>query len=212
MGSKTTRYIIYGILFLNLVAIIACVKMGLSFEDVSFLFQEREAITFLSALQLGFMSVLSVCIYAVKRSLHKENKNYLKLLKVWLISFILFAFATADEFFMIHEGIDGDIATFFFGMRENLHLDGITLALYGFVALFLFFKFKTEILKYKDAVKLFVIGGFFYLLSMALDLGSIDQFQIILEESSKLISIGFLFSGFVAIFSSVIKELDSTIY
>jgi hypothetical protein len=204
-----TRYIIPGIILLNYVAVNAGVRLGLSFEDVSLLFQERQAMTFVSALQLGIISVLSVCIYAIKRLLYKGDARRLRLGKVWIISFFLFAFAAMDEFFMIHEGIDGDIATFFWGIKENPHLDGLTLALYGAVALALFFKFKSEILRHRAALPLFITGGFFFILSIGLDLKTVEQFKLILEESSKLFAVGFLLSGYVVVFHNAIKELES---
>ena len=208
MKLKPHIYIAIVVILLNYMAINACVYMGQSFRDVSFLFQEREAITFLSALQLGFISIFSLFLYILKRILYKGNKANLKKCRIWLVSFIIFAFATADEYFMLHEGIDGDIATYLFGIKDNPHLDGFTLALYGVAALLLFLKFKDEILKYKGALVFFGIGGAFFLLSLLLDIGSIDQFQIILEESAKLLAVGFLFSGYITIFSDAVREIE----
>lgn len=202
------KYIIPGIILVNFTAIMACVHMGRSFDDVSLLFQERQAITFLSGIQLAIISILSLCIYTIKRLLYKGDAGHLRMAKVWLLGFVVFAFAVADEFFMIHEGIDGGIATIFWGIRENLNLDGITLALYGVVAVLLFFKFKNELLRYRDAIFLFCAGGAFFLLSIGLDLRTVEQFKLVLEESSKVFAVGFLLSGFAAIFYNVLKELE----
>lgn len=193
-------------------AVLLAIELGLPCEDIAFFFQERETITFLSALQLAVVSMLSLFIYLIKRLLDRDNVQDFKMAKIWLISFLLFAFATADEYFMIHEGIDGEIASFFFGITRNLHLDGVTLGLYGVLALFLFFKFKKEILQHKDAVFLFCVCGFFFLLSICLDIGSTYQFRITLEESFKLMAVGFLLSGYVSIFSEVMRDLTARVH
>lgn len=201
-----------GIILVNFVGILLAIEMGLPFDDVAFFFQERETVTFFSALQLAIVSMLSLFVYLIKKLLNRENARSLKMARIWLISFLVFAFATADEYLMAHEGIDGEIASFFFGVTKNLHLDGITLGLYGVLALFLFFKFKKEILKYKDAVFLFCVCGFFFLISICLDIGSTYQFRIVLEESFKLMAVGFLLSGYVSIFLEVMQDLTARVH
>ena len=155
MSTKACWWLISGIILVNLISIIACIPLGISAGNISLFFQERQSITFLSALQLALISALSIFVYIIKQLLNKNNIRNLKMSKIWLISSFVFAFATADEYFMIHEGVDGGIFTFFFGITENPNLDGIVLGLYGVVALFIFFRFKEEILKYKHAIFLF---------------------------------------------------------
>jgi len=211
MRERITRYIIYLILLINICAVISCVHMGAATEDVSFLFQEREAITFLSGLQLGFISILSLLLYFLKSVSYKAMPDRKKSVQIWLFSFALFALATSDELFMMHEGIDGDISTFFFNLTNNPHLDGIVLSLYAVVGLFLFAKFRDEIFRHKTSIRLFLTGGLFFLMSIILDLKSVDKFRIVLEESAKIIAISFLLSGFVVIMSDHIAEIDHMI-
>ena len=102
--GQVYKYVILGIIVLNFTAIIACVNMGAGMEDVSFLFQERQAITFLSALELAIMGLLSLFVYLIKRLLYEGDARNLRPIKIWLLGFVLFAFASADEYFMMHEG------------------------------------------------------------------------------------------------------------
>jgi len=205
--QKTIKWIITGIISLNIIAIIASFFMGRSMNDVSFFFQERQAITFLSAMQLAIAAVISIIVYSMKRIFSEKPFSFKAQISIWFIGFFVLAFAVADEYFMIHEGIDGDIMTFFFGIKDNPQLDGITLALYGVGAFLLFLKFKFEILKYKKAIGFFVLCGIFFLTSITLDLKNVDAFQIFLEESAKLIAVSCLLSGFVCLVNDVMHEL-----
>lgn len=202
------KKIFWIVILLNYFAINYCIFSGFGFEDVSFLFQEHQPITFISALQLALTSFVALFIYILGRMIYKKDAGHLKLIRIWAISAAVFAFAVIDEYFMLHEGIDGNIATAFFGITKNPHLDGLTLSLYGVVALFLFFRFKEEVLKYKEALLLFVIGGFFFLASITLDIKSTEQFRIILEESAKIIAVGFLFLGHVSILIEHLRKVD----
>ena len=205
------RIIFWLVLLSNYFAINYCVFIGMQFEDVSFLFQENQAITFLSALQLAITSLLALLIYVLGKIIYKKNIERLKTIRVWILSSVIFAFSVLDEYFMIHEGVDGSIATLFFGIKENPHLDGLTLSLYGIVALIIFFRFRQEILRYKKAFRLFCVGAFFFLLTIALDIKSVDSFRVVLEESSKLIAVSFLLLGHIRVFMENLKSLDRQI-
>ncbi len=191
------KKIFWIVILVNYFAINYCVFSGAAFDDVSFLFQERQAITFLSAFQLGLTALVALFIYILGRMIYKKDLGRLKLIRIWAISAAVFIFAVIDEYFMLHEGIDGDIATAFFGITKNPHLDGVVLSLYGVAAVFLFFRFKEEILRYKDALLLFLAGGIFFLVSIMFDIKSTEQFRIILEESAKLIAVAFFFLGHI---------------
>lgn len=205
------KRIFWIVILLNYAAINYCVFSGPGFAEVSFLFQERQAITFISALELALTAFVALFIYILGRMVYAKNRKRLKLTRIWAISAAVFAFAVIDEYFMLHEGIDGDIATAFFGITENPHLDGVILGLYAVAALFLLFRFKGEVLRYKDAFLLFLIGGFFFLVSIALDIKSTEQFRIILEESAKLIAIGFLFLGHVLILIETLGKVEESL-
>ena len=184
------------------------VFVGTRFNNISFFFQEREVVTFFSALQLALTSCLAIYIYTIGKALYKKNATHLKEIKVWLVSAAVFAFCAIDEYFMIHEGIDGGIATIFLGKTDNPHLDGLTLAVYLVVALFVFLKFRKEILKHRRAFGLFSMGGFFFLLSIILDIRSISDFRIILEESAKLMAVAFLFLGHISVLRDYMEMLE----
>ena len=202
------KIIFWLVILLNCLAIVGSIFMGLDEGDISFFFQERQTATFLSALQLALISFMALLIYVLGRIIYKKEPGNLKLIRIWIISAAVFTFAVIDEYFMLHEGIDGNIATAFFGITENPHLDGLTLSLYGIVAIFLFFRFKEEILKYRQALLLFVIGGFFFLASITLDIKSTEKLRIVLEESAKLIAVGFLLLGHVSVLIEHLRKVD----
>jgi len=202
------KIIFWLVILLNCLAIVGSIFMGLDEGDISFFFQERQTATFLSALQLALISFMALLIYVLGRIIYKKEPGNLKLIRIWIISAAVFTFAVIDEYFMLHEGIDGNIATAFFGITENPHLDGLTLSLYGIVAIFLFFRFKEEILKYRQALLLFVIGGFFFLASITLDIKSTEKLRIVLEESAKLIAVAFLLLGHVSVLIENLRKVD----
>ncbi|UCD55125.1 MAG: hypothetical protein JSV93_06355 [Candidatus Omnitrophota bacterium] len=195
------------VILLNCLAIVGSIFMGLNLGDVSFFFQERQSATFVSALQLALTSFMALFIYILGRMIYKKEPENLKLIRIWIISAAIFSFAVIDEYFMLHEGIDGDIATAFFGITENPHLDGLTLSLYGVVAIFLFFRFKEELLKHRPALSLFAIGGLFFLASITLDIKSTEQFRIVLEESAKLIAVAFIFLGHASVLIENLRKV-----
>ena len=196
------------IILFNYSVINFSVFIGTRFEYVSFFFQEREVVTFVSAVQLALTSCLAICVYAIGKVLYKKNASHLKEMKVWLVSALVFGFCALDEYFMMHEGIDGGIATIFLGKTDNPHLDGLTLAVYLVIALFVFLKFRKEILKHKRAFGLFCMGGFLFLLSIILDIKSINSFRIILEESAKLMAVAFFFLGHISVLSDYLEMLE----
>jgi len=172
-----------------------------------FLFQERQAVTFISALQLALTACLAVFIFILGRLLYEKSKDRLRDVSVWAISAGIFIFCMIDEYFMLHEGIDGDIATAFFGITENPHLDGLTLSLYLVGALVVFLKFKKEILRHKEAFQIFCMGALFFLCSILLDLKSEAAFKIVLEESMKLFAVSCMFMGHASVLGDYINEM-----
>ena len=198
-------------LLVNYGAVYYCVFAGPGFGDVSFLFQERQAITFLSSLQLALISFVSMMTFIIGRIIYRDNKRPLKDINVWFASSIVFGFCVIDEYFMVHEGIDGGLATIFFGITKNLHLDGITLFIYLIGALIIFLKFKDEILRDKRAFLLFCVGAGLFLLSILLDIKSTDAFQIILEETAKLFAVTFMLLAHVSVFIGYVDKLDKIV-
>lgn len=196
------------VILINYTAINIALYLGVKAGNVALLFEECQPITFLSSLQLISISYLALFTYIIGRVLHSQDAYKTKQIKIWLFSAILFAFCTIDEYFMLHEGIDGDIATIFFGIKRNPHLDGLTLGIYLLIAGLLFLKFKEEILKYKDAVILFCVAGVFFIFSIALDLKSVDRFKIVLEETSKLVSVMLILLGHINIFIENVATFD----
>ncbi|MBD3380233.1 MAG: hypothetical protein GF408_07215 [Candidatus Omnitrophica bacterium] len=211
MDKKLFWTVFAGIMLMNYGAIHGSIALGLGEGNVSYFFQERETVTFLSSLQLALAGLSSVFIYSLRKITYRNNATALSKSRIWLIAFFLLALASADEFFMLHEGIDGGIVTWVFGDTANPHLDGLTLSLYGMAALWLFYRFRDEIVKYKSAMTLFFICGILFLVSITLDLRSVDHFRIVLEESFKLSAVGFLLSGFISILLTVYEDLKKTV-
>ena len=196
------------VIAVNYLFINYCVFVSRGLDDVSFYFQERQAITFLSAVQLALTSLLAIVIYTIGKVVYKKDTASLKQLGVWAVSAFVFLLCTFDEYFMLHEGIDGDIATIFFGTTANPHMDGLTLGLYLVAAIFVFLKFKDEVLRHKNAFILFCAGAFFFLVSISLDVKASSNFRIVLEESAKLTAVAFLFLGHVSVFMDYKDKLD----
>jgi hypothetical protein len=203
------KRIFWIVVIVNYFAINYCVSSGAGLGDVSLLFQEHQPITFVSAFQLGLTALIALFIFILGRMLYKKEPGRLRLIKIWAISAAVFTFAVIDEYFMVHEGIDGGIATLFFGITENPHLDGVVLGLYGVGALFLFFSFREEIFRYKGALLLFLVGGVFFLVSIMLDIGSTEEFRIVMEESAKLIAVAFFLLGHVSILIEHLRKVDA---
>jgi hypothetical protein len=196
------------IILANYAAINLSVVDGFHQGDISLRFQERQAITFISALQLALTAMTAFFTYIIGRILYKSNMERLRDIRIWLISFFVFVFCTADEYFMLHEGVDSSVAKAFFGITKNPHMDGLALMIYGAIALVLFYKFKNEIFRYRQALWLFAVGGVFFAMTTVLDLNSVDQFKIIVEETAKLIAVAFIFLGHIKILIENVNILD----
>ena len=105
------KIIFWVVILINYGAINFCVFAGNYFKDVSFLFQERQAMTFISALQLALTSFVALSIYILGRIIYKKEKKRLGDIRVWGISAVVFAFFTLDEYFMMHRCNDADERT-----------------------------------------------------------------------------------------------------
>lgn len=196
-----------GFFAFNAILISVFVVEGLNRPHVhtmAFRFEERQAGTFISALQLGLTSYTCLVIWLLNKT-----RPFLKSINFWLLSFCGFLYLTLDEWFMLHEGVDGALADLFrlFSERSGkLMFDGAVLVLFGLIALAVCWFSRKEILKHKQMLFFFVLGGLFFIGTIATDILKPDevniratQFSIMLEESCKLFGVSYFFAGFLSV-------------
>ena len=106
---KITIITIAVILVFNSLVLFFSIKEGIDEGDLMLRFHERQAVTFLSSLMLGFTSVVSLVIYLLKR---KAELIASKGVVFWLFSGFGFFYLCMDEYFMAHEGMDDFVAIF----------------------------------------------------------------------------------------------------
>ena len=150
---KKTAWVIAIVLILNCIVVFSCAKSGARKGDMMLRFHEREAVTFLSALMLGLISLISFVLYLLKKRLPVFDKGR----RFWLLSAIGFFYFCMDEYFMAHEGMDEAFASLFGKDIKHLNLDNMVLAAFGLLALGVCLYFRKELLKHKKLFPYFFL-------------------------------------------------------
>ena len=188
----------------NVAAIVSAIASGHRKGDLAVRFQEKQSITFLSANQLAMTAIVAVAIWLVRR--HVMGRKGGPTL-FWLLSAAGFLFLMLDEGFQFHEGIDSRLFEIVgAGGGKNPRIDGISTALYGVGAFAVCWFFRTEILRFLPTVGFFAVGGFFLAATSALNFGDAPAWQVVLEESCKLLGVCSFLLGFVAAFLGTVAE------
>ena len=91
-------FLVIAIIF-NVIVIAVSIKSGIGRRDIMLRFNERHAVTFLSALMLGLTSLTSFIIYIIHVKAGFKKSDYL----FWLVSAAGFLYLCLDEYFMMHE-------------------------------------------------------------------------------------------------------------
>ena len=194
---RNRNRIVLLILAINVAAIVGSIVGGYQRGQVTYHFKEREAVTFLSALQMGMTAVAAFLLYSLRRR-HGDARTS----RFWLISGIGFLWLTADEWFLIHEGIDDGILGALGYVPEGRHFlfDWMVIAAYGVAALFVSIRYRTETLATANRAALIVVAAVFFVLQTGADAFEAGSFLTVFEEATKLMSVGFFFSFFVLSF------------
>jgi hypothetical protein len=187
----------------NLIAILASAADGVRKGYLLLRFEEREAITSISSIQLGCTALLGWLVFARRRSgavagtgsARRGSETF------WLITAAGFLYLALDEALQFHEGMDSGVARAF-GYSGNPMLDGLATGLYGVVAAVICYRYRSEILARREILIFFALGGVFLLLTSALNIGVAAPWQIILEESCKLMGVVSFLLGHLAAFRS----------
>jgi hypothetical protein len=202
------KLILAGVVILfNAIVIGANIKSGLGKGDMMLRFQERQAVTFLSALLLGLTGLTSLIFYYLKKRSKPLDKGY----RFWLFSGIGFFYLCMDEYFMAHEGIDGSLAALFgLNLKEmNINLDNLVIASFGLIALAVCFKFRREIIKHRELPFFLRLGAVGLLGTVVFH--SFEQVAVVwevIEESFKFLGVSFFFAGFITALFAYINALS----
>jgi hypothetical protein len=204
MQEKNKKKIIITFLVLivvNFAIIFSSIKSGQSDGDPMYRFQERQAVTFLSALSLGLTGLTALFIYLLK----KKTKPIQEKIGFWLISAIGFFYLCLDEYFMAHEGIDEWLASLFgYNLKNmNLNFDNLVIASFGIVALVLCLYFRKIIFKNKIMLPFLAIGGLGLAGTVIFhSFESINVYYEVAEESFKLVGVTAFFAAYLLAFLS----------
>lgn len=202
---KKILIVIVVVLILNAIVISSCVKSGQRKGDIMLRFRERQAVTFLSALMLGLISMISLVIYLLKKKLVSPDKGF----RFWLYSSIGFFYLSMDEYFMAHEGMDEAIGSLFGKYIKDLNLDGVVLAVFGLIALGICLYFRRELLKHKQILPFLLLGGICLAGTVVFHiLERIDIVLEVIEESFKIVGVSLFFAGFFVVLTSFLKRLS----
>lgn len=160
-------------------------------EEVHYNFlSENGPITAFSAMLLAIASAFSLGTVVTK--VRKGERIY----GVWFVLCLAFLFFAFDELLQIHEAIGSWLGE----SRDSgafKNWNDVVLIIYGLIALPIGAFYLSEILKYKWVLEIFIVGFIFYLFHTIIDAAYVNPTPqtIILEESAKLFSAGFLAVG-----------------
>lgn len=188
----------------NVVAIVAGAISGHARGALAYRFEEKQAITFVSAIQLGATAVLAWTTYLLRERLRIGDRP--RDHRLWAICALGFLYLTLDEAFQLHEGMDAAVARLV-GVSRDPMLDGATTAVYGVAAAVLCYRYRSEIVRQRDTLYLFLLGGFFLAVTSLLNVGDESQLQIVLEESAKLMGVVSFLLGCLSAFVSAVAEV-----
>ena len=206
----------------ELIAIIAAVGIGFSDGEPLELFAEFHFLTWLSFVQLLFLSVLSAKLFDV--DVLGKTKHILRSAgSVWAIIAFGFFFLALDEIFLIHEIIDVGIHAVCNIEETGLtdRIDDILILIYGVIGISILYSHRIELQKYKVALPYLIYGLSLFFVMVALDVltnrpdilamifadnnlvDTIKTWLSIVEDSSKIFAEGFFILGLFKIMGTV---------
>ena len=204
---KKIAIIIISVLIFNWILIAYSVTSGYNRGDLMLRFSERQVVTFLSALMLGLTSLITFVMYSLKKRLPEFKKRA----KFWLFCSVGFLYLCMDEYFMMHEGMDGIVGSLFGKDIDYLNLDGLVLGFFGIIASGVCFYFRKEIFKHRELMLYLILGAVGLLGTVIFhSLEGINIVYEVIEESFKILGVSFLFAGFLATLLSFIKSFPAS--
>ncbi|MFO8052884.1 MAG: hypothetical protein R6U54_02850 [Candidatus Omnitrophota bacterium] len=187
------------LIVINFAIIFSSIKSGQADGDPMYRFQERQAVTFISALTLSLTSLTALFIYLLKKKIQPLSER----IGFWLFSAIGFFYLCMDEYFMAHEGIDEWIASLLGYNLGDLCLDNFVIAFFGIIALSLCLYFRKVIFKNKTMLPFLAIGGLGLIGTVIFhSFEKINVYYEVAEESFKLIGVTSFFSAYLVAFLS----------
>ncbi len=140
-------------------------------------FGEMGIITWFSCVQLLILAGLSWKIYRIRKLAEGEYQGKHPPQMLWKIITIGFVFLAVDEVAQIHETTDTLIHWLFQIPEENqfLQLDGVIVASYTVVSAYVLYFFRDEFKRYKPAFYLFILGFFFKVIMVTIDITTDDE-------------------------------------
>jgi hypothetical protein len=202
---RTSFWIVLG----GFVIMLAGALSGISHQDISYRFQEKQACTFFSSTILAVTAVVSLVAYWIKRRLGAGFVGA----RFWLLSALGFFYFAMDEAFMMHEGFDNGIARILgVVMDAPLQLDGLTIALFASIALAVSVIHIAQIREHSDTGFYFILGGFCLACAIAFDLAHFyfpESVTIVLEESFEIMSMAFLSTGYFSALRGTIDKIPA---
>jgi hypothetical protein len=188
----------------NVTAIVAGIMSGHRKGDVALRFQEKQSITYFSSNQLAMTALLSAAIFLLGRHvLGARDRSTI----FWLLSSLAYFYLMLDESFQFHEGMDSRVVDLVAPGAKNPRLDGLSTAFYGLGALVVSWMFRIEILRFRQTLLFFCVGGFFLAATSALNFGDAAAWRVVAEESCKLLGVCSFFLGYLAAFLGTVSEV-----
>jgi hypothetical protein len=184
----------------NVAAIVSGIASGHRKGDLAIRFQEKQSITFLSSNQLAMTACVAAAIYLMRRHVLGRRAGF------WLLSAFGFLFLMLDESFQFHEGIDSRLFELVGAGGKNPRIDGLSTALYGLGAFAVCWIFRADILRFRPTFGFFCTGAVFLAATSALNFGDAPAWQVVLEESCKLLGVCSFFLGFLSALLGTIAE------
>lgn len=206
MNERWVRRV--GIVFfaINLIAIIAAAISGHLRGQLAFRFEEKQAITFISSNQLGATALLAWIVFLLRDRLQDAAGIGRRMHYFWGISAAGFLYLMIDESFQLHEGMDTAVFRLF-GSTTDPMIDGAATLAYGLLAASVCYHFRSEITRYGQTLRLFLLGGVFLVLTSVLNAGEPTQLKIVLEETAKLLGVVSFLLGHLSAFAGVVREV-----
>ncbi len=200
-------------IFINLVfngiLVYSCTLAGINKGDAFFLFEEKQAVTFFSALFLGSTSLSA----AYRSYVHYKYEEGKKFFNFWGLSSLGFFYLCMDEYFMAHEGIAAGLVEMVGGNARGTHFDGLTLAFFGLIALGVCIYFRKQILFNKNFIILCVLGACGLCGTVVFDQLEYRGAVIykLIEETFKIVGVTFFLSAYIIALTDFLATLKGRV-
>jgi len=208
-GSRIPLILAVVVIF-NFLLIFFSYTEGLDKELPTVYFEERQAVTFFSALFLAGTGLTALII----AWLHRRLDPVRPFVNFWFLSGLGFFYLSMDDYFMGHEGIDSAVLSVFGLNPDNYQFDGLVIGFFGLIAAGVCWSFRKEILRYKTFLFFICLGG--------LGLGGtvlFDQLEtvvghhkgVVIEESFKIVGVTCFFAAYQTALFDFLKRFSISV-